>query len=161
MGGRARSTSFGQPAGDPRSRWNSHPQVRLYDIDVVINRTLVYGSLTVMLALVYIGGVAATEAIFRALTGQERQPQIAVVVTTLVIAALFSPLRRRIQGFIDRISERTKRQRRLVGIPTFLLLTGVLVLSSVRLAQIGSYSVYFSVFFGPLWCCWCLMRWTC
>jgi hypothetical protein len=121
---------------------------RLYDIDVVINRTLAYGALTVMLALVYFGGVAATEAIFRALTGQERQPQIAVVVSTLVIAALFSPLRRRIQGFIDRISERTKRQRRLVGIPTFLLLTGVLVLSSVRLAQIGSYSVYFSVFFG-------------
>jgi len=81
---------------------------RLYDIDVVINRTLAYGALTVMLALVYFGGVAATEAIFRALTGQERQPQIAVVVSTLVIAALFNPLRRRIQGFIDRRFYRRK-----------------------------------------------------
>src|SRR5215204_2235299 len=75
---------------------------RLYDIDILINRTLVYGSLTAMLAVVYFGGVATTQSIFRALTGQEQQPQLAVVVSTLVIAALFSPLRRRIQGFIDR-----------------------------------------------------------
>ena len=64
---------------------------RLYDIDMLINRTLVYGSLTAMLALVYFGGVATTQAIFRALTGQEEQPQLAVVVSTLVIAALFTP----------------------------------------------------------------------
>src|SRR5215218_8248747 len=69
---------------------------RLYDIDVVINRTLVYGSLTVTLALVYFGGVTATQALFRALTGQEQLPQLAVVVSTLAIAALFDPLRRRI-----------------------------------------------------------------
>jgi hypothetical protein len=81
---------------------------RLYDIDILINRTLVYGSLTAMLALVYFGGVAATQAIFRALTGQEEQPQLAVVVSTLVIAALFTPLRRRIQGFIDRRFYRRK-----------------------------------------------------
>jgi hypothetical protein len=74
---------------------------RLYDIDLIINRTLVYGTLTAMLALVYFGGVTATQALFRALTGQEQQPQIAVVVSTLVIAALFNPLRRRIQSFID------------------------------------------------------------
>jgi len=74
---------------------------RLYDIDILINRTLVYGSLTVMLALIYFGGVATTQAIFRALTGQEQQPQLAVVVSTLAIAALFMPLRRRIQSFID------------------------------------------------------------
>jgi threonine/homoserine efflux transporter RhtA len=60
-------------------------------------RTLVYGLLTVMLALVYFGGVAMTRAIFRALTGQA-QPQLAIVVSTLVIAALFTPLRRRIQS---------------------------------------------------------------
>jgi hypothetical protein len=50
---------------------------------------------------VYFGGVATTQAIFRALTGQEQQPQLAVVASTLVIAALFTPLRRRIQTFID------------------------------------------------------------
>src|SRR3712207_7169817 len=53
---------------------------------LVINRTLVYGTLTAMLALVYFGGVVMTEAIFRALTGQEQQPQLAVVVSTLAIA---------------------------------------------------------------------------
>jgi hypothetical protein len=81
---------------------------RLYDIDVVINRTLVYGFLTAMLALVYFGGVTITQAIFRALTGQEQQPQIAIVVSTLMIAALFNPLRRRIQSFIDRRFYRSK-----------------------------------------------------
>ena len=81
---------------------------RLFDIDVVINRTLVYGSLTAMLALVYFGGVTATQAIFRALTGQEQQPQLAIVISTLVIAALFNPLRQRIQSFIDRRFYRRK-----------------------------------------------------
>jgi hypothetical protein len=81
---------------------------RLYDIDIVINRALVYGSLTTMLALIYFGGVATTEAIFRALTDQEQQPQLAIVVSTLVIAALFNPLRRRIQSFIDRRFYRRK-----------------------------------------------------
>jgi len=81
---------------------------RLYDIDLIINRTLVYGVLTGTLALVYFGGVATTQAIFRALTGQEQQPQLAVVVSTLVIAALFNPLRRRIQSFIDKRFYRRK-----------------------------------------------------
>jgi hypothetical protein len=85
---------------------------RLFDIDVVINRTLVYGSLTAILALVYIGGVATTEAIFRALTGQEQQPQLAIVISTLVIAALFNPLRRRNQSFIDRRFYRRKYDAR-------------------------------------------------
>jgi hypothetical protein len=75
---------------------------RLYEIDLIINRTLVYGSLTATLALVYFGGVTATQAIFQTLTGQETQPQLLVVVSTLIIAALFNPLRRRIQSFIDR-----------------------------------------------------------
>jgi hypothetical protein len=81
---------------------------RLYEIDRIINRTLVYGSLTVMLALIYFGGVTATEAIFRTLTDQEKSPQLVVVASTLVIAALFNPLRRRIQSFIDRRFYRRK-----------------------------------------------------
>jgi len=81
---------------------------RLYEIDLLINRTLVYGLLTAMLVAVYFGGVATTQTIFRALTGQEQQPQLAIVVSTLVIAALFNPLRRRIQSFIDRRFYRRK-----------------------------------------------------
>jgi hypothetical protein len=73
---------------------------RLYDIDIIINRTLVYGSLTASLVLVYLGGVVSLQYAFRTLTGGESQ--IAIVASTLAIAALFSPLRRRIQGFIDR-----------------------------------------------------------
>ena len=85
---------------------------RLYEIDTLINRTLVYGALTAALALLYLGGVATTQAIFRALTGQEEQPQLAIVVSTLVIAALFTPLRRRIQGFIDKRFYRRKYDAR-------------------------------------------------
>ena len=81
---------------------------RLYEIDTLINRTLVYGALTVLLGLVYFGGVAMAQVIFRILTGQEQQPQLTIVVSTLIIAALFSPLRRRIQGFIDRRFYRKK-----------------------------------------------------
>jgi hypothetical protein len=85
---------------------------RLFDIDVVINRTLVYGSLTLMLALVYFGGVTATQALFSALTGDEGLPQLAVVASTLAIAALFNPLRRRVQAFIDRRFYRRKYDAR-------------------------------------------------
>jgi hypothetical protein len=85
---------------------------RFYEIDTLINRTLVYGSLTVLLAVVYFGGVTATEAIVRTLTGQEQQPQLAVLVSTLVIAALFNPLRRRIQAFTDKRFYRSKYDAR-------------------------------------------------
>jgi hypothetical protein len=81
---------------------------RLFDIDVIINRTLVYGGLTATLGLVYFGGVTLSEMIFRAFTSREEQPQLAIVITTLIIAALFTPVRRRIQGFIDRSFYRKK-----------------------------------------------------
>jgi len=75
---------------------------RLWDVDLIINRTLVYGTLSAALVVVYFGGVGATERVFRALSGQQQQPQLAIVVSTLVIAALFNPLERHIQAFIDR-----------------------------------------------------------
>jgi hypothetical protein len=86
---------------------------RLYNIDLLINRTLVYGALTATLALIYLGGVAMLQAILSALTGQmEQQSQLAVVVSTLAIAALFNPLRGRIQSFIDRRFYRRKYDAR-------------------------------------------------
>ena len=81
---------------------------RLYDIDILINRTLVYASLTAILVGVYFGAVTATQALFRTITGQEQSPQLVVVASTLVIAALFNPLRRRIQSFIDLSFYRSK-----------------------------------------------------
>jgi hypothetical protein len=79
---------------------------RLYDIDLLINRALVYGSLTAMLALVYVGSVVGLQATLRALTGQEST--LAIVASTLAIAALFNPLRRRVQAFVDRRFYRSK-----------------------------------------------------
>jgi hypothetical protein len=83
---------------------------RLYDIDIVVNRTLVYGSLTVTLVASYFGVIVVLQRLFVALTGQ--QSTLAVVASTLLIAAMFNPLRRRIQSFIDRRFYRHKYDAR-------------------------------------------------
>jgi hypothetical protein len=83
---------------------------RLYDIDIVINRTLVYGTLTITLVALYFGGIVVLQRLFVALTGQ--QSTLAVVASTLAIAALFVPLRRRVQGFVDRRFYRRKYDAR-------------------------------------------------
>ena len=82
----------------------------LYDIDILINRTLVYGSLTATLVALYFGGIVVLQRVFVTLTGQ--QSTLAVVASTLLIAALFNPLRRRIQSFIDRRFYRRKYDAR-------------------------------------------------
>jgi hypothetical protein len=79
---------------------------RLYDINLLINRTLVYGTLTTTLVALYFGGIVLLQRVFVALTGE--QSTLAVVASTLVIAALFNPLRRSIQSFIDRRFYRRK-----------------------------------------------------
>ena len=78
----------------------------LFDIDLLINRTLVYGSLTAMLVALYFGGIVLLQRLFVVLTGEKST--LAVVASTLAIAALFNPLRRRIQSFIDRRFFRSK-----------------------------------------------------
>ena len=83
---------------------------RLYEIDTLINRTLVYGSLTAALVALYFGGIVVLQRLFVLLTGE--QSTLAVVASTLLIAALFNPLRRRIQSFIERRFYRKKYDAR-------------------------------------------------
>jgi hypothetical protein len=97
-------------AGIPIAMGIAVTRYRLYEIDLIINRTLVYGSLTAMLVALYFGGIVMLQRVFVLLTGE--QSTLAVVASTLLIAALFTPLRRRIQGFIDRRFYRRKYDTR-------------------------------------------------
>ena len=92
--------------GIPISMGIAVTRYRLYEIDLLINRTLVYGSLTAMLVALYFVGIVVLQRVFVFLTGE--QSTLAVVASTLLIAALFTPLRRRIQSFIDRRFYRRK-----------------------------------------------------
>jgi len=96
--------------GIPISMGIAITRYRLYEIDILINRTLVYGSLTAMLIALYFGGIVVLQRVFVLLTGQ--QSTLAVVASTLLIAALFTPLRHRIQSFIDRRFYRRKYDAR-------------------------------------------------
>jgi hypothetical protein len=96
--------------GIPISMGIAITRYRLYDIDLLMNRTLVYGSLTAMLVALYFGGIVVLQTLIVALTGQ--QSTLAVVASTLAIAALFVPLRRRVQGFVDRRFYRRKYDAR-------------------------------------------------
>jgi hypothetical protein len=81
---------------------------RLWDIDLIIRRTLVYGLLTAILGVLYYGGVVLIQQALRLLTGQAGQAPLGIVVSTLGIAALFNPIRSRLQNFIDRRFYRQK-----------------------------------------------------
>jgi hypothetical protein len=83
---------------------------RLYEIDLLINRTLVYGSLTAILVAHYFGSIVWLQMVFVELTGQ--RSTLAVVASTLVIAALFNPLHRWVQAFVDRRFYRRKYNAR-------------------------------------------------
>jgi hypothetical protein len=93
-------------AGVPVSVGIAILRYRLYEIDVLINRTLVYGALTAILVALYFGAIVVLQRLFVVFTGEKST--LAVVASTLLIAALFNPLRRRIQSFIDRRFYRRK-----------------------------------------------------
>jgi hypothetical protein len=128
FGGMILRTYFSPLIGEPWGQWVGYLVVavgvmgspvaigvailryRLYEIDLIINRTLVYGLLTAILVLFYFGSVTALQYLFSLLTGQGNT--LAIVASTLAIAALFNPLRRRFQGFIDRRFYRRKYDAR-------------------------------------------------
>jgi hypothetical protein len=97
-------------AGIPVAIGFSVLKYRLYDIDFIINRALVYGPLTILLAATYFGGVVGLQRLFSPIVGGDNG--LATVATTLAIAALFNPLRRRVQAFVDRRFYRNKYDAR-------------------------------------------------
>jgi hypothetical protein len=107
---------------------------RLWDIDVLINRALVYGSLTALLAAVYAGLIVGLESLGGAITGKAGQQPVALVISTLATFALFNPLRGRIQGFIDR-----RFYRRKYDVEKTLTAFGVTLRQEVELNELRTH----------------------
>ena len=105
---------------------------RLFDIDVIIRRTLVYGTLSAILGAVYLVGVLGAQAVVRAATGQTGQQAVFIVVSTLLVVALFTPLRRRLQATIDR-----RFYRRKYNAERTLAAFGQTLRGEVNLEQLG------------------------
>lgn len=105
---------------------------RLWDIDVIINRTLVYGSLSTLLALIYFGCVFGLQSLFHAITPQAASSPLIIVVSTLAMAALFQPLRHRLQQAIDRRFYRQKYDAAKMLISFSATLRGELDLTQLR-----------------------------
>lgn len=92
--------------GIPIASFFAIVRYRLWDIDIIIRRTLVYSLVTLVLALIYFSSVVLLQRVFTAVTNQESP--LAIVISTLVIAALFNPLRQYVQTFVDRRFYRQK-----------------------------------------------------
>lgn len=123
---------------------------RLYDVDVIINRALVYGGLTLALTMVYAGGVVGVGTAARTLTGSETN-EVAVIGSTLAVAGLFKPLQRRIQGFIDRRFYRRKYDAQQTLAAFSLKLRDLVDLTALRRELFGVVDSTMEPGYASLW----------
>ncbi|MBA2725963.1 MAG: hypothetical protein H0U53_08240 [Actinobacteria bacterium] len=123
---------------------------RLYDVDVIINRALVYGGLTLVLTMVYAGGVVGVGTAARTLTGSETN-EVAVIGSTLAVAGLFKPLQQRIQGFIDRRFYRRKYDAQQTLAAFSLKLRDLVDLTALRRELLGVVDSTMEPGYASLW----------